>query len=1063
VPWDEGAGRHYFEAAVDAAAEIDEEAHHLLRSLSALAKRAADGDGGVREHRVARAFAAVVEACHWRLGDSDHFPWAGCIEALASLSPGMAAVAMARWDQRGIVALADHMNDFVRTCLVRGSISPEAAVSFSVLSPLGSGPAMTTALEGTSKLRAKPGGHAVADAALRILCDHARRLAPVGARRDMAEQVVLGAEQQRPNANLPEVRDLVTLRSFLSLIDKKAAAATDSPAWKPGDRPSTTAAALETAANSPAAAGEDPSTGAADLESAIRRLPGRNRYSTSAPEDEAVAELLTKVREATQPAHYPQGLQALIDLDPGLLAFDVLLAGLKDRLTHWGYHPLVQQWRRQLPTLLARHRFDDFFAWGHFSRGRLVAIERDLGVSAGAMVDALVGQLPEHVRDLNAGCVYGIAETLASALPPDMAMDVLEWQVNGLRARLDREGLVTAAVEASALPGPGPGLEAAVLWFLFGHPDTRLRWLAAHAARRMVRLGRSDVLFRLAERLDDGHASPFATPGTTFYWLAARQWFFLLIDRLSAEASQSVLPLAPVIAREVLAPDPPHALTMRFAKRAALRLAGRADSPYPAAMVEQIRGALAPPIKLEPEPQDRGPVRGSYRSGRAERFHFDAMDTLPYWYEPLGQLFGVEPNAFCAAAERWICNRWGFLGDVWRDDPVRKRYTGDHDYGLRSHRHGSRPTVEDLKTYLELNAMFCVAAELTRERPVLASRWDDEGDRWEHWLSRWDLAWQGEWLADRRQAPPLEPRLWDGSGFGSDEVWENHPGEEDFDRAIGILDPVRPGYLLAYADETRYRYEATEHVHVDTALVSAATADALLHALDGCPDPFDYRIPEEGDELEFNEQVGGAAFALKGWVRHVEADTDGIDSHDPLRYELRKQLAVPGSELVQRMGLVPDESQFRTCRRDGVVQQPVTVFEHWNDLPAGLQRHSFETEGRRLWVRLADALQVLRAAAWAIIVRCMIVRRAGSSRSTSRRDENDHGHRARLYLIHSDGTIYTSGGNHRFGPAAGGGTGAAERVQHPGQVDGTLPGGADGAGRAGDGAGEEAGPGGTVP
>jgi hypothetical protein len=95
---DEGAGRHYFEAAVSAAAEIDEEAHHLLRSLSALAKRAASDNGGVREHPVANAFAAVVEACHWRLGDSDRFPWAECVEALTSLSPGMAAVAMARWD-----------------------------------------------------------------------------------------------------------------------------------------------------------------------------------------------------------------------------------------------------------------------------------------------------------------------------------------------------------------------------------------------------------------------------------------------------------------------------------------------------------------------------------------------------------------------------------------------------------------------------------------------------------------------------------------------------------------------------------------------------------------------------------------------------------------------------------------------------------------------------------------------------------------------------------------------------------------------------------------------------
>jgi hypothetical protein len=174
----------------------------------------------------------------------------------------------------------------------------------------------------------------------------------------------------------------------------------------------------------------------------------------------------------------------------------------------------------------------------------------------------------------------------------------------------------------------------------------------------------------------------------------------------------------------------------------------------------------------------RGFDRYAYREREDRRFHFDSMDTLPYWYSRALRAFAdVSEGKFLDTAEGWIVDRWDVQGNPWRwDDEPRKGRLSDHSL---DHRHGSRPTMERFHTYLEW------ASDVVRDRRelmqarALARAGEDDYDTFERWLSRDGLTASPLWLADLCGMKPLEDRLWFGP---QDDVntWVENAGDDDF-------------------------------------------------------------------------------------------------------------------------------------------------------------------------------------------------------------------------------------------------------------------------------------------
>lgn len=993
-------GRHYFEKAVAAASEIDEEAFSLLQLLSSLITRAHADTPTANEPDLAKDFAKIVEDCHLRLGGWDRFPWMECVFGLTHLSPSVTAAALGRWEQQGTLRFSDEVAAFVAACLDMGRLPASVAVASNVLAPLDSIAALETSLSGLLAMRSNGPQF---DRGLSLLADHAVRLAPLSGRKAQAEHIVTWADTN----GVAEHAVIHELRSFLTALDRMnndqgnhlhdPASNTGIPDPQPQQPMNVDWAAIVKPVRFIEPAEIDDACKAVETLIENGDPPWPQRISLP-------KEVLARIADSVVSGDYCDHLHALLSADPDLVTFDTLIDALQDRMRRWSHNPLVRDWRDALPSLLAKYRFHDLFWTGVFDSRRIDEIDRSLGVPKIRMCEAIIRVLPEHIRQVTAKAVHGLTSLLVPTLPSGCAMEVLRWAIPLLNSRVKRTTLACRDLDVSSTPPSGHGLAATILWFLFGHPDKRVRWLAVHAVRRIVQLGDYDIVLELSKWLDAGHGHPFALPGTTFYWLAARQWFFLLVDRLSAEVPESVLPLADKIATEATAPEVPHALIMMFAKRAALRLAKRKERPFNDQQVHTITSSLSP---IKPKPRNRKTQqrhqRSGYRRASGERFRFDSIDTLPYWYNRVGDMFGLSSDDFCKAAERWICDQWGVVGDVWQDDPIRQWDNWDRDWTLRSHSHGSEPTIEDLHTYLEFNAMFCVAGELIATRPIVKERW--ERHPWEEWLSRWDLAWREEWRADRRQKTPLEPDLWHWTTAHREE-WAKKPASMAFDTAVGLRRALLKGYIVGKARVQRSQYGDSEDIEVSSALVSAGTGQALLYALADSRHPYDYRIPCEGDELEIQESLAdGTEFCLKGWMCSINADSECIDQHDPLKNGLGGMLIVPGTLMKKALNLRLDRDRRMSFQNDRS-GRATTIFEHWNDCTPGERDSGFQTEGYRLWADRKQLLSFLRSGGWSLIVMCIINRRLQRHKRSSIEDK--YGPQTKLYLIHSDGTVETA-------------------------------------------------------
>lgn len=529
-------------------------------------------------------------------------------------------------------------------------------------------------------------------------------------------------------------------------------------------------------------------------------------------------------------------------------------------------------------------------------------------------------------------------------------------------------------------------------------------------------MGETNVVGELAQWLDVGRHHPFGMPRTTFYWLAAKQWFFLLLERLSDELPEAVLPLAGRVAKEATEPDTPHVLIMKFAKRTALRLARCKARPYGPKQLRAIRSSLLPTKRRHKGARVvTAPGHDDYRSASGERFHFDSTDTLPYWYSGAGEVFAMNGRDFCKAAERWICDEWGFTGDVRDSDPTWKWDNRQYEWSLWSHSHGSESTIESLHTHLELNAMFCVAGELIKTMPVARSRW--EKMPWENWFDRWGSTWQDGWRADYRQRTPLETAFWRWTTTQGDE-WANRPADNEFDIATGLANPLHQGYLVAMADVTRYQYGDYETIRIASALVPAETSQSLLHALGQSRHHHDYRLPLEDDELKINEVLAdGTRLCLNGWVHESGSDSEAVDQHDPLRYGLGDAILAPGRSMRRWATLTFNADRSKSYRRGS--GSSVTLFEHWNDCLCDDRRGGFQTHGRRLWVNREQLLAFLQSGGWHLIIECVITRQP--KRDAYRRSEDGYDPQAKLYLVHADGTIETVKGRSCVRAASGSG------------------------------------------
>ena len=947
-------GRDLFVQAVDAATGINDDAARLLAVHADLVSRATilPNDRAGVAGRLVRAAEAVAP----HVTDAEVVPYAAIAAAAARLHPTTGLAATSRWDDEDRVPLTSTLPAALTGAVDNGEVAAWQALALDHLI-YDDSRRLDYQLDIADRMYGDgAAGIAAARVALGRAADWLRRHVAARDQPLLARRLLDAAAARGLDGNLrPTLDPVLALGGAPDLTG-----ALTGRRWD-GDEPS--AEAQEMLAD-PA------SRGWATLADDVATLSDAYVYG------DRLRAFIASVVTAARPGQRVDALAAVAAL-PSRYA-DTVFAVLADCLDGWHDWPGVAAWANEaLPGLLARCLPD--LAWDQDTDRllrRLRAFADDPAVRR-----AVLFALPEARAQLTAYGWQNIAALFGRLCGPGDASAALLGLL-GDRIRGDNVGVTIVPADPS---GPIPMM----LWSAFGHPRREIRWRAAHATRDLLAhpdpAATAPLTAALVRCLDRDDPGAFRDPALHFYRLSAAAGLLVALHRVAADRPAVLAPHVADLFRHATSRSLPHVQIRELARQTALTVADLADS-----RIDALHHANQPAsCHTERKPRHTGSDR---RVSGNRRYHFDEMDTIPYWYVPLARVFDIPVNTVAELAEVWILDRWGLGEDDWMTDVRELR--DQQSWKRTSHRHGSIPPEENLQLYLEYHAMMTAAGELIDAgRPIRVDTWDaDDADPWEYWLSS-HLPAARVWLADARARVPAEPALFRQLP-PLDDTWET-PDPIEHDRAFGLKDGQLTDEVRVAVSTTVRRRGGRESTYIQSALVRPDHAEDLQRALAAASNPTDWKLPDE-DDSEF--EVAYGTFELRGWLIDPPNHPDTLDEHDPYAQGLQPALPMPGRQFRDNTRAAPDPAGFTLIARDGTV---LVRGEQWADPGNDDDRETTVwSSGYRVHVARTALLRHLADTSTSLIVEVQLGRHRSDTGIGGYRTP-----RTRIYLIHADGRV----------------------------------------------------------
>ena len=954
-----------FNLAVDAAGDLDTEA---IAQISLLERLIARGQPPlVGRISLALKFADVVQDAAIRLESNEAFPWSEAMSAIAVLHGGLALAVSCRWADEDIVSLkttlAPAMKTLMRTCF----ISPAETV------------ALTPLVEHDQEL-------------LMTACAEAGRREG-GISRTLREMV---ARDQVIRIGVPKKSGFAALldedpapcswMSRMATQERFTVELEREGAERSGKNPSLAPVQGAAFRMWDDATLVDASALSAACEEARDHVREIERYVST-------RDILSEARAAVSMRSRVAHLRALAALESGASGSEAV-GSLLDALDLWRGTAAVDAWRaEELPEVILR-RFPDFAAGMAWGEGMLIRALELADVTGPALQDLLLRALEAHVDYVGANLAFGVAALISAELLPDQAAGLANWYIGRLASRMaPSDSNVPSACEVPEHAGPAI---ARLLFSMLGDVDHRRRWRAAHCIRRLAQLG-SDSVVELLDVYERRIEPAFCGRGLPFYWLAARLWSMIALRRCASDDPAAVAVWGPKLLAIAADEDLPHLLIRAHAKAASQALVASGHMTLNAVEAASLAKANLSPLGVVQSDAPR--ARRSRLSTPGERrFHFDQLDTVPYWYVPLAGTFAdCSLEHFQDVAEVWIMDSWNTESDVWKWEREPRKFRGDIARSL-SGGHGSIPTVERLSTYLEWHAMWCAAGELLQSKPLR-----DEEDGWGTLSERVGREMPGRddlWAADLLGGVPLQPRYWRASKVPLDD-WI--AGVREADLLAELMPPDALGYVVVSAWIHICYEDRQEQTSISSALVAPIMGETLLRALQTVDDPLDYHLPIEGDE---DAGVDTPPFHLDGWLC-CSSSGAGFDEKDPLRGNAVTIATGPGMAVRHVCGLVRAADGSATWSTPS--RAPMFLYEVWGDDDRRDRgdRRTFMACGYRLLCAKDQLTEFLRSTDRDLVVEVEVERSVESRSRYYHQEEAPSGEERhdRLYLLRGDGQL----------------------------------------------------------
>ena len=508
-----------------------------------------------------------------------------------------------------------------------------------------------------------------------------------------------------------------------------------------------------------------------------------------------------------------------------------------------------------------------------------------------------------------------------------------------------------------------------------------------------------EELVREYERTSD---SIFRDPNAPFYWVAARLWLVIALDRISEEKPEIISDLGSKLYEIAVNNEFPHALIKDFARDAALKL--NKSEHFSATTDEllqlnKVNKGMKSRIKRHFSDIPSFDIDLGKR-----RFDFDTLDTLRYWYQPWLNLFDdLSAEDFLDKAESWIIDKWDNEDEktFGTRKAQTKRFT-EPNWKLAFHSHGSLPTLEHHRTYLEWHAMWCSVGEILKTHRITLDEYNDtDQDELKYRFSQGKLTHPPIWLADLCLPCPLQKKRWYQPNPPSVDWFEKINDNEFLEE---LLPSDRSNYLIVHAAIYDHWGKFGDNIRISSNLISPETASSLMRALQCKVSETDYYFGPESGKLDIND----GNFQLQGWLQFFDVDS-GLDYKDSLCNQISEIAVMPGLCVTNCLGLKSSYSPYPIWFKKGD-SEPSFIYEVWgkHELDRRLLHDSNDVVsfGHRLLARTDVLSDFLDAEEFDLIVEVGVNRHERGHRQNLSGSENTkEASFDRIFLLRRNGKI----------------------------------------------------------
>jgi hypothetical protein len=661
--------------------------------------------------------------------------------------------------------------------------------------------------------------------------------------------------------------------------------------------------------------------------------------------------------------------------------------------------------KRKWPELVKR--FGEQFAYDLHTSYIFRPFARDLKLTETEIIilkEGIFSRMAQASDHDDAEMFFNFVSLACSFLQPADTVPLLEYALDRFAIHIEPD-FADGIWDNWLLPSDNLNQDiAGLIWSNLGSPWTAERWRSLHVLSWLPAVNSKPIFNQLFEWMAKGTVGAYGSKDYIFYNLHARLYFLIGCTKIAANSPGYLLPYKDIFIKYALEP---HAVIQKLCVEIINNIERSFPATFDPANLMLVQGLVTsqfPVKKVHYNYHIDSPWHENKDLPPLAEFFF-GIDFPQYWYEPLGEVFGVPRDQVCELVKDVLFNHWKIeIKNGYKNDPRMGLWNTASEERETWHDHGSYPKADTLDFYYSYHGMFVVASNLLQKLPIL-DKHDYEENKWEYWLTQHALTYDnGRWLSDYKDIAPLKRPGWVTQP--RDNEWKDKISESDL---LDLFTTDEQGELWLYVAGSWHEISDNqkEHCHVATALVNRATSNALLNAYTTCDDPHDYKVP---DYKERNFEINQGKFRLKGWLYFKEMDK-GIDQFDPAAKGLTMPFGSVGEQLQSTFSLSTSKSGKSYFSNGNA--SPSVVSEIYSTDVASYGDEEAAQEGNRIKASLTFLKHLCQQQNSDLIFKMHVSRNlAHRSRSYNSERNTDN---FKIYLLSSDGTIRDANRNYQLG------------------------------------------------